>query len=242
MSKTAAEGAAGAQNLQELVSRIPAKLRSAPRPSSNVSDGSTTQSATKRTSPPSDPASTNILSRPRPLSVLPPYARRHVPVWAEANGIPFLRTKKPVPNSLSGYIHKRIDRRQARTDRLALYEGVAMWEARCEDEWENILRQTVQTAVDLEDDASLTELVTRMGEESGVKWTDTIHAMVAHLREQQGAEREKNLRMSRALLEVVRKESGLAEHERRERGRAKNRDRRREKKAEAKAKQDMLAH
>jgi len=64
--------------------------------------------------------------------------------------------------------------------------------------------------------------------------------MIVHLRAQQGAERDKNLRMSRALLEVVRKERALAEQERRNRGRAKNRDRRRQKKVVSKAKQDKL--
>jgi len=201
------------------------------------------QSSTKRTpatsmTPVSSPASSNILSRPRALSLLPSGAHRHVPVWAEANGIPFLRTKKPVPNSLSGYIHKRIDRRQARTDRLALYEGLAMWEARCEDEWDDILGWAVQSRPNSED--GVRDAVFGVAAESEVKWTGTIHAMIVHLRAQQGAERDKNLRMSRALLEVVRKERALAEQERRNRGRAKNRDRRRQKKVVSKAKQDKL--
>jgi len=143
-----------------------------------------------------------------------------------------------VPNSLSGYIHKRINRRQARTDRLALYEGVAMWEARCEDEWDGIVSEMVDMEPELGD--GVPKVTFGTAGESEVKWTGTIHAMVAHLREQQSAEREKNLRMSRALLEVVRKERVLADQERRDRGRAKNRDRRRRKQMEVKEKQDKL--
>jgi len=113
-----------------------------------------------------------------------------------------------------------------------------MWEARCEDEWDDILGLAVQSRPDSRD--GVRDTVFRVAAESEVTWTGTIHAMVAHLREQQGAEREKNLKMSRALLEVVRKERALAEQERRDRGRAKNRDRRRQKQVVSKAKQDKL--
>jgi len=115
-----------------------------------------------------------------------------------------------------------------------------MWEARCEDEWDDIVKIVRQSALESADDANEQDVAMRMSNETEVKWTGTIHAMIAHLREQQGAERDKNLRMSRALLEIVRKERALAEQERRDRGRAKNRDRRRQKKVVSKAKQDKL--
>ena len=115
-----------------------------------------------------------------------------------------------------------------------------MWEARCEDEWDDILGWVVQSQPDSED--GVRDVVSGTAAESVVQWTDTIHALMAHLREQQGAEREKNLKMSRALLEVVRKERALAHRERRERGRTKNRDRKRQKKVEVKAKRDGIPH
>jgi len=118
---------------------------------------------------------------------------------------------------------------------LAHYEGLGMWEARCEDEWDGIVSELVDKRPGSEDGAH--DLVVRTAGEGEVKWTLGIFEVVAHLREQQGAEREKNLKMSWALLEVVRKERALAEEERRERGRTKNRDRRRAKKSEQKVKQ-----
>jgi len=112
-----------------------------------------------------------------------------------------------------------------------------MWEARCEDEWDGIVGEMVDSSPDSE--GGMRDLVVEKAGESKMRWTDAIYEVVAHLREQQGAEREKNLKMSRALLEVVRKERNLAEEERRERGRAKNRERRRAKKSEQKVKQDI---
>jgi len=74
--------------------------------------------------------------RPRPLSELS--GRRHVPILTTANGIPFLRFKKPQSPFLSRVLRDKINQRQKMLDHIERLEPDIVWAAD-EDEWEQLV-------------------------------------------------------------------------------------------------------
>lgn len=72
-----------------------------------------------------------------------PYARtlgpRHVPILASANGIPFLRLKKPQPESLSRVIRQKLDNRIKMFDHKVMLANYWKPLATYEEEWDQIL-------------------------------------------------------------------------------------------------------
>ncbi|KAF1972857.1 hypothetical protein BU23DRAFT_466445 [Bimuria novae-zelandiae CBS 107.79] len=103
----------------------------------------------RRPQPPPQDTSTK-----HPLAVLPPekavlnvrpYAKtsgpRHVPILASANGVPFLRLKKPQPESLSRVIRQKLDRRIKSFADKIMYANYWVPLARYEDEWDRILAE-----------------------------------------------------------------------------------------------------
>lgn len=109
--------------------------------------------------PPPPPRDT---STKHPLAVLPPekavlnvrpYAKtsgpRHVPILASANGVPFLRLRKPQPESLSRVIRQKLARRMKDFDDKILCSHYWVPLASYEDEWDLILEQ--QCGFDEED-------------------------------------------------------------------------------------------
>ncbi|KAH8697536.1 putative DNA repair protein [Talaromyces proteolyticus] len=76
-----------------------------------------------------------ILSRPRPIIT----GRRRVPVFVCARGIPFLRIKKPQPESLSRVIRQKLAQRDKLTGRRArLYADLLF--ASDEENWDRYLQ------------------------------------------------------------------------------------------------------
>lgn len=75
-------------------------------------------------------------SRPRPLSELS--GPRHIPILTVANGVPFLRFKKPQSPFLSRVLRDKINQRQKFLDHTKRLEPDIVWAAD-EDEWEQLV-------------------------------------------------------------------------------------------------------
>ncbi|KAF2182239.1 hypothetical protein K469DRAFT_586944 [Zopfia rhizophila CBS 207.26] len=81
---------------------------------------------------------------------------RHVPILCSANGIPFLRLKKPQPPSLSRILRQKLDKRIKKFDQKTLLLNYWMPLAKHEDEWDYIIRRELG------------------GEGESVKWVDAV--------------------------------------------------------------------
>jgi hypothetical protein len=74
--------------------------------------------------------------RPRPLSELS--GPRHVPILTTANGLPFLRFKKPQSSFLSRVLRDKLNQRQRLQNHMMRLEPDIVWAAH-EDEWERLV-------------------------------------------------------------------------------------------------------
>jgi hypothetical protein len=80
----------------------------------------------------------NVYDRPIPVEELS--GRRHVPKIVGANGIPFLRFKKPQSHYLSRIIRNKVAQRMKWFDAIAVIED-DLEMAKLEDVWENAVEQ-----------------------------------------------------------------------------------------------------
>ncbi|KAJ4296649.1 hypothetical protein N0V90_006697 [Kalmusia sp. IMI 367209] len=98
------------------------------------------------------PTSPSRPSMKHPLAALPPekavlnvrpFAKtsgpRHVPILASANGVPFLRIKKPQPPALSRILRQKLERRINRFHLKVLLTNYWIPMSNYEDEWDIIL-------------------------------------------------------------------------------------------------------
>lgn len=94
---------------------------------------------------------------------------RHVPILCSANGVPFLRLKKPQPPSLSRMLRFKIDQRQKVFDQKVLFVNYWLPIARQEDEWDDILERESGTQVTNKDERSwVSEMHFAIGENARV--------------------------------------------------------------------------
>ncbi|KAK3070217.1 hypothetical protein LTR53_010838 [Teratosphaeriaceae sp. CCFEE 6253] len=143
-----------------------------------------------------------LFARPLLLSQLS--GKRHVPVLYNAQGIPVLRLSKPQPESLSGYINHRVQRKQKRHDtrqRLDV-EGDLAWR---EDEWDGIL-------------AEQTGVVDGSGEKARERgWGHEIGAAKREVFKKLEEDSERNRVMAEKMQAVVDREEEQARVEREQR-------------------------
>ena len=145
----------------------------------------------------------SIFSRPRPqVSGI-----RRIPYLVSANGIPILRIKKPQPASLSGYLSARVKSRQKKVDQKTLMQSLLSI-AQSEDRWDRILRKEVGA-----------ELVQETLESSGGSWTVEIRKSIRYLHWWLTDEQDKNHAVARRMVEIIDKETELAEKEEQDRAR-----------------------
>lgn len=140
----------------------------------------------------------SVLDRPRPHSELGGSRIRRVPTLAVANNIPFLRFKKPLPQSLSAYINSRLVQRQNRHDRrqsLGRDLGIAM----SEDKWDALVRQHAE--IDGGHDAREPQ------------WQEETQNALAVVHEALESERRKNKAMAERMFDIVDREAALAKQE-----------------------------
>lgn len=149
----------------------------------------------------------SVLDRPLPLEKLS--GRRHVPVLFTANRIPVLRIKKPQPESLSRYIHKRILQRQKWLDekaRLEIEQKIAV----LEDEWDDLLDDLTG-----KEDVQLSLLGETPDYEAS--WEDTVSDALWDVHGRIVGEKEQNRVMAKKMQEIVDRERELFEKEKLER-------------------------
>ncbi|KAM0723212.1 hypothetical protein Q7P37_001412 [Cladosporium fusiforme] len=127
--------------ISSLLSRAPAKVKAPPSMSITPKKGKSKDGSRERDGQSSAPAfkpSTELFSRPHPLSQLS--GKRHVPVLFTANGIPVLRIKKPQPQNLSSFLKSRIIQRQKRHDRRHWLREQTEF-AQYEDLWDDLVEK-----------------------------------------------------------------------------------------------------
>jgi hypothetical protein len=198
--------------IAELLAKAPANVKADPpapllskrKSKKNKGDLST---ATTASSPPVDkPSTTELLSRPHPLSQLS--GKRRIPVLFSANSIPILRIKKPQPESLSGFIQHRITQRQRRHDRRHwLTEQIQF--AQYEDLWDEIVEREIG--------------VGSGGEEP--TWAEEFEIAKIEVDGLIRQEARKNVAMAAKMQGVVDRETEMYERERRERREARRAER-----------------
>jgi hypothetical protein len=133
-----------ASYIAELIGKAPAKVKAEP-PRAVLAKGRGGSKKDKNKSSEDVAAaafkpSAELFSRPHPLHELS--GKRLVPVLFSASKIPVLRTRKPQPQNLSGFIKHRIQQRQRRHDRRHWLEEQIEF-AQYEDLWDEILEGEV---------------------------------------------------------------------------------------------------
>lgn len=136
----------------------------------------------------------SLFERPVPLEQLS--GKRHVPILASANSIPFLRIKKPQPESLSAYLSKRIKTRQKRHDMRQRLEAEVDF-ARHEDTWDSIVSQHKG-----------------VGRDSSVRWSSGARLALRGVQDKLTGEKLKNQAMAEKMQAVVDREQELFDKER----------------------------
>ena len=153
----------------------------------------------------------NLFARPHPLSALKPGTRRKVPVLVNANGIPFLRLKKPQPLGLSYVIRRKIEIRQKRFDRMyALEEAIAL--AQAEEMWDEFLKMNL----DGESAETKQRVYDSMGEDDP-GWTEELQAQLEEVREHLNKAARARIQLAARMQGVVDRERELAKKEKLER-------------------------
>jgi hypothetical protein len=195
--------------IAELLAKAPTKVKAdppapiLPKRKSKEKKEIDISTAMARSSPAAKPSTTELFSRPHPLSQLS--GKRRVPVLFSANSIPILRIKKPQPESLSGFIRHRIEQRQRRHDRKHwLMEQIQF--ARYEDLWDEIVEREVGVRDD--DGRELTWAEEFEVAKNQVDWLIRL-------------EGKKNVAMAAKMQGIVDRETEMFERERAERKEAK---------------------
>ena len=195
--------------IAELLAKAPTKVKAdppapiLPKRKSKEKKEIDISTAMARSSPAAKPSTTELFSRPHPLSQLS--GKRRVPVLFSANSIPILRIKKPQPESLSGFIRHRIEQRQRRHDRKHwLMEQIQF--ARYEDLWDEIVEREVGVRDD--DGRELTWAEEFEVAKNQVDWLIRL-------------EGKNNVAMAAKMQGIVDRETEMFERERAERKEAK---------------------
>ncbi|KAI9653308.1 MAG: hypothetical protein M1821_007632 [Bathelium mastoideum] len=189
------EGALG--YLRELLSKTPSKLQ---QPVQNRRSRNTKKGAPER------PLHTgrSVLDRPLPKEKLA--GKRVVPRLIGANGVPFLRFKKPQPRNLSLLISHRIKQREDRYERQE--EARDMLEiAKGEDQWDRILWNKFKVG----------SAPKRKFIPWGSQWDHPWRRQIWVLRRLRDEEKVKNAILAAKMHDIVVQEQKLADEEEKER-------------------------
>ncbi|KAK5168058.1 casein kinase 2 regulatory subunit [Saxophila tyrrhenica] len=192
--------------IKSLLERAPTRAKQAPLTSRPYLEQQKPANVSQETDQPDRPR-VSLLDRPLPLEKLS--GKRHVPVLFNANRIPVLRIKKPQPQSLSLYIHKRITQRQKWHNQRMQLENqrpLAAWE----DEWDELISRTHAAAMS---DAETSE--TRGRERRS--WASTIDEAWDTVVGKIEAQKEKDMVTAEKMQAVVDRERNLLEQEKQER-------------------------
>ncbi|KAL4743703.1 hypothetical protein BDV11DRAFT_178088 [Aspergillus similis] len=133
------------------------------------------------------PDAPSILERPRPVVS----GKRRVPVLVNASGIPFLRIKKPQPQSLSRMIRRKLAERQKLVERRERLEPEILF-GEDEDQWDELTNGRGE------------------GEE---RWSSAPRAAFDEVYRRIGEDNRRKQALARSMWEIVLAERKLAEEE-----------------------------
>ncbi|KAF1951487.1 hypothetical protein CC80DRAFT_207945 [Byssothecium circinans] len=170
---------------------------------------STLPQGLKRTPPLPPPLPTPDPSKKRLVECLPldravlnvrPYAKvsgpRHVPILASANGVPFLRLKKPQPPALSRILRQKLQTRIDNFDSRILFANYWLPLGRYEDDWDDILKRECG-----------------VGREGHMRWADPINEALRESNTAYDKILANDKCITRKMLKIVDEETKLAELE-----------------------------
>ncbi|KAL4910654.1 hypothetical protein BDW74DRAFT_1180 [Aspergillus multicolor] len=132
------------------------------------------------------PEAKSILERP----LAKVSGKRHIPVLVSASGIPFLRIKKPQPQSLSRMIRSKVNERQKMMDRRAELEPDMLF-AKDEDAWDDLTT----------------------GREDEEEWSTAPRDAYYNLKRRLWKDSAKKEALAKSMWEIVLAERELAEKE-----------------------------
>ncbi|KAL6239035.1 hypothetical protein BDW75DRAFT_236739 [Aspergillus navahoensis] len=133
------------------------------------------------------PDATSILERPRPIVS----GKRRIPVLVNASGIPFLRIKKPQPQSLSRMIRRKVAERQKLVERRERLEPEVLF-GEDEDQWDDL---------------------TNGREQDEERWSSAPRAAFDEVYRRIGEDNRRKQSLARSMWEIVLAERKLAEEE-----------------------------
>ncbi|KAF2722619.1 hypothetical protein K431DRAFT_205022, partial [Polychaeton citri CBS 116435] len=136
-----------------------------------------------------------ILERPLPLDMLK--GKRHIPLLVNANKIPFLRIKKPQPESLSKVIRTKIRMRQKRHDLRQMMDQ----------------HSVVGMQEDIWDQALTSETGLKSGNSWEPSWYDAFEIGMSEVERAIAFETRKNRELAGKMQEIVDKEKALKAQE-----------------------------
>lgn len=125
---------------------------------------------------------------------------RHVPILASANGIPFLRVKKPQPPVLSRVIRQALQRRIGNFHAKILLLNYWVPLSNHEDEWDAILER----------ECGLVEKDTTMYGKFDPLWADEVIKAESANRAAHDSDIQKTMWIAKKMTELVDKETELA--------------------------------
>ena len=149
----------------------------------------------------------------RPVSVIS--GRRYIPKLVNANGIPFLRFKKPQSPCLSGIIRHKVKRRQKLFHCLhALKDSLVL--ARQEDQWDEVLFTRY----------GISEIGKGFKKASESSWVTAISDEMGEISRTLRDDHAKSCQIARKMFDIIQKEKALAQAEKVQRSREKKSARR----------------
>lgn len=201
---SAVAGDAGSKTyLASLLERAPGRVKQPPkirRPLREVKRSEKESQDFKK----QDRPRISLFDRPLPLDKLS--GKRHVPVLVTANRFPMLRLKKPQPQSLSLYIHKRILQRQKwHNTRMKLESEGPL--AEYEDQWDEI------TSTYSVESNGISEAMAGNSGNTEPRWASTVEDALSEVQGKIIREKEKNRAMAEKMQGVIDREQKLFEEE-----------------------------
>ncbi|KAF2447703.1 hypothetical protein P171DRAFT_354440 [Karstenula rhodostoma CBS 690.94] len=157
--------------------------------------------------PPPDPSARDrcaVLPPEKALLNVRPYAEttgpRHIPILASANGIPFLRIKKPQPPVLSRVIRQALQRRIDNFHAKILFSNYWTPLSNHEDEWDAILER----------ECDFVEKDTRKYGTFDPLWVDEVIKAESANRAAHDKDVQKTTEIAAKMTELIDKETELA--------------------------------
>ncbi|KAK3062886.1 hypothetical protein LTS18_003174 [Coniosporium uncinatum] len=147
-------------------------------------------------------------SRPRPARDVK--GRRHIPHMVNANGVPFLRFKRPQPENLTRLLRSKMESKFKRVEREQELEGYWVPLAEGEDGWDEVLKRCC---------GPLPATRWKQGEGEGeaareTKWVDVYKQALWDVRRAVKETERGNRELARKMTDLVGREQVLADKER----------------------------